>query len=102
MSGNKNLVVGHRWGKGADTKTNWPTDCRSQYNLNLNLSKIVILIPFLGARRSCGSGIHSASLFRTYQQHIIDSADGYNKYVRNIGNIDHMLFESRDGINNNS
>jgi hypothetical protein len=31
---NKNLVVDHRW--GPDTKTNWSTDRRSQYNLNLS------------------------------------------------------------------
>jgi hypothetical protein len=28
---------GHALQKGYDTKTNWPTDRRSQYNLNLNL-----------------------------------------------------------------
>jgi hypothetical protein len=31
----KNPVVGPKW--GPNTKTNWPTDRRSQYNLNLNL-----------------------------------------------------------------
>jgi hypothetical protein len=31
---NKNLVMDHRW--GPDTKPDWPTDRRSQNNLNLS------------------------------------------------------------------
>jgi hypothetical protein len=34
----RNVTAGHPLQKGRDTKTNWLTDCRSQYNLNLNFS----------------------------------------------------------------
>jgi hypothetical protein len=33
----RNITSGHSLQKGHDTKTNWPTDRRSQYNLNLNV-----------------------------------------------------------------
>jgi hypothetical protein len=34
----RNVTSGHSLRKGHATKTNWPTDRRSQYNLNLNLN----------------------------------------------------------------
>jgi hypothetical protein len=33
----RNVTSGHPFQKQHDTKTNWPTDRRPQYNLNLNL-----------------------------------------------------------------
>jgi hypothetical protein len=34
----RNITSGHLLQKGQDTKTNWPTDYWSQYNLNLSLN----------------------------------------------------------------
>jgi hypothetical protein len=36
----RSVKSGHLPQKGHETKTNWPTDCRSQYHLNLNLSQM--------------------------------------------------------------
>jgi hypothetical protein len=36
----KNLTSGHPLQKRYDSKMNWPTDRRSQYNLNLNIPYI--------------------------------------------------------------
>jgi hypothetical protein len=33
----RNVTSRHPFQKGHDTKTNWPADHRSQYNLNLNI-----------------------------------------------------------------
>jgi hypothetical protein len=44
---NKNLVMGPRW--GPDTKTNWATDRRSQYNFNFNFN-LPRDVPYLHAK----------------------------------------------------
>jgi hypothetical protein len=53
---NKNLVMGLKW--GPDTKLNWPTDHRSQYDLNLKPvqstyeAEVNVSLQWSGATRS--------------------------------------------------
>jgi hypothetical protein len=62
------LVKGPKW--APDTKTDWPTDCRSQINFNFTRDSV------LDASFSCGyNGISIASKISTDRPAAIQPAD---------------------------